>query len=617
MTGVTDEAINPELMRYWQEKAADAATAPPPVETPDIAEELPPLQGRHASWRRANEKRIRMIELLAHNLTVKEACAELGISYSTYASWRERIKGFKEKADAAKLRAERRDGQHWDGSIGSFNAHFFGEPPTWFQLRALDEMEHMPRGNILMVLWPPGFGKTSTFENHASRKLALDPSWRFLVGCESREIAQRILGKVMDRMNPMGPTPAYVDRFGPFIPQGGASMRQLWSDTRFRVHKARHSDQRDYSMRALSVGSKQTVSSRTDHFHLDDIQSTTTLNLTPKIVRWIRQDVFSRAGEEGITTIFGTRVDDGDALEELLDDPNLDESIMKTIILPAIYTDPVDNTVKSLWPERWPLEALERQIAKVGQEAFDRNYLQKPGANTKGRGTFSKDAVEPCQDPAISLMHRAPAGSILYLTLDPSIGGRNCVMALQPTHDQRLIVRRIVEDTDLKSNAQIANVVDGVITFTEADGAMATDLVIEAMAFQKGLMHDESILELRKNHGIALRDHLTGWNKYDDSIGVASMVKDFNEKRIVLPWAADDYTRFMIGELKRQLYAWKPGKRGNVLRQDMVMCLWFGWIMWRERWKKPGEGKRNQSGFQAQGLPYAPTRSGLLVPTGR
>lgn len=612
------DAVNPDLVRYWNEKAEDARHEPLPSTEVEIQEVMPPLQGRHRSWREATDKRNKMLELLRTNLTVKEACAELGVAYSTYASWRARIKGFAERADAAKLQAERRSDAPWDGSQASFHARYFGEPPTWFQLRCIDEMNTMPRGSVLMVLWPPEFGKTSTFENHASYKLAMDPNYRFLVAGLSREIAQRILGKIMDRMNPMGSAPEYVNRFGPFVPQGSAThMRQLWSDTRFRVYKARHSDQRDYSMRALSVNSKQTVSSRTDHFHLDDIQDTNTLNLTQKTVRWIRQDVFSRAGQSGITTLFGTRVDDGDALEALLDDPDLDDSVMKTIILPAVYADPLDNnTIKSIWPEKWPLEALERQRKLVGQDAFDRNYLQKPGANTKGRGAFAKDTVEPCLDPTISLMHRGAAGSIVYIGVDPAIGGRNCILATEATVDNKLIVRRIQEDIDLKSNLQIANALANTIVYVEADGALVTDVVIEAMAFQKGLMHDESILELRNLHGFALRDHLTGWNKYDAEIGVPSMAKDFAERKIILPWADDETTRFLIGQLKSQLYAWKPGVRGNRLRQDMVMALWFCWIMWRERMKKPVEGKRSHQGFRRDGLPYAPTSSGLLLPTG-
>jgi hypothetical protein len=154
------------------------------------------------------------------------------------------------------------------------------------------------------------------------------------------------------------------------------------------------------------------------------------------------------------------------------------------------------------------------------------------------------------------------------------------------------------------------------IEFCSAGGATVTDVVIEAMAFQKGLVHDENLLELRDYWGFSIRDHLTGWNKYDPDIGVPSMAESFRKHEIVLPYGEDSYTRFEIDELCRQLYAWKPGVRGNRLRQDRVMALWFSWIMWRERWKKPAAGVNHMGeGFRREGLPYRPTRSGLLLPS--
>jgi len=94
------------------------------------------------------------------------------------------------------------------------------------------------------------------------------------------------------------------------------------------------------------------------------------------------------------------------------------------------------------------------------------------------------------------------------------------------------------------------------------------------------------------------------------------MAESFRKHEIVLPYGEDSYTRFEIDELVRQLYAWKPGVKGNRLRQDRVMALWFCWIMWRERWKRPANGASTMSdGFRREGLPYRATRSGLLLPS--
>jgi hypothetical protein len=112
-----------------------------------------------------------------------------------------------------------------------------------------------------------------------------------------------------------------------------------------------------------------------------------------------------------------------------------------------------------------------------------------------------------------------------------------------------------------------------------------------------------------------MREHLTGWNKYDEDIGVPSMVGSFERGDIILPWADDDLTRAEIGELCRQLRAWKPKARGSKLRQDRVMALWFAWILWQSRRReRPNADK--ESTFKREGLPYGRTASGLIVPVG-
>jgi len=571
--------------------------------------------GNHKGHAQAEQRRRNIIVHLRANKSVGEACEIEGITYHTYASYRQRYPQFAAKCDEARTLASLGQDAGYDGSAASFISEFFGHVPTWFQLMFIQELEKTPPGNILMVLWPPEFGKTTTFENHASRKLALDPSFRFLCASESKSIAQKILGRVMDRMDPNGAAPEYVERFGPFMPQtGDGRARQAWSDTRFSVRGARRTDERDYSMMAVGAGSKNIVSTRTDHAHVDDIQSTNTIAQTNKFVNWFRQDLLSRPGETGITTVCGTRVAEGDFYEALMDDPDLDQSIMKVLRFPAIITDHDTGEEKSLWPEKWPLEKLERQKKKVGAEAWDRNYMQNPGVSSRGRGTFDKEAVEPCKNSDYSLTQSASPNSIVYVGLDPALGGKNCIMAVEATPDYKLIVRRIIEDVDLKTNSQIIDRLGQTIEYVSRDGGVVTDVVIEAMAFQKGLIYDENLLELRDYWGFSIRDHLTGWNKYDPDIGVPSMAESFRKQEIVLPYGDDNYTRFEIDELCRQLYAWKPGVRGNRLRQDRVMALWFCWIMWRERWKQPTGTTSTGTSWRKEGLPYRSTQSGLLLP---
>lgn len=573
---------------------------------------------RDDQHQQANRRKAAFLDLIKEGHTIPQALAhpDVGVSNSAYKKWRERDSYFAMNVDLA------RSGRNsivdkWNGSHSTFATTYFGMSYAWFQLLYLEELEKLPPGNILMALWPPEHGKTTTYENYASEKLATDPEWRGTVASENLTIATKIVSRIKNRMEPEGPYPKYVADWGPFKPQTGMGtgnkVAQPWGATYFNVFKKQSHDERDYSLMALGMGSS-IVSTRTDHLHIDDIQSVKTLGQTAKIESWFRQDALSRPGEHGITTIAGTRVGEDDFYERIADDPELD-GILKVMRFKAIMTDTMTGEQVALWPERYNLDQLDRQRRKVGQEAWDRNYMQAPGASNTNR-TFTDEAIERALNPMLSLEHRCSSNSVIYIGLDPALGGNNVIVACEVTPEGQLIVRRIREDVGLQQNEQIMAALGDVVQWCTISGGRVTDTVIESMVFQRGLARDERLQDLAYYYGFACREHLTGWNKYDENIGVASMVSSFLSGEIVLPWAEDDLTRNEIGELIRQLKAWKPGKRGNKLRQDRVMALWFVWILWRSRWKFADPDMGNPQAWRRKALPYSGTRGGLVLPVG-
>jgi len=571
-------------------------------------------------YREAEERRQALLVHVRNGLSITDGCREpdVNVSIRTYEGWRRKHPYFVVEMDKARL--ETNGGAleaKWTGDHASFGKTYFDMEYASFQLAWLNEIDKMRPGNIVLSLWPPEHGKTTTYENLACERLAVNPNWRGTVASENLTIAKKIVGRIKHRMEPAGPFKKFVRDFGPFKPKTGMeadqTVAQPWSSQYFNVYKKSMHDERDYSLMALGWKSS-IVSTRTDHLHLDDLQSVNTINDTNKLEDWVRQDALSRPGEHGITSIAGTRVGEDDVYERFAEDPHLD-GILKVIKFPAIITDYTDmnNPVqKPLWPERYTLEMLERQRRKVGEEAWNRNYMQNPAANRKN-ATFTPENVEHCLNPQLSLLHhRATPKSICYVTLDPAIGGINCVMGLEIGH-RKMTVRAIREQSNLSSNEQIMSELNQVVWMLNQT-AQVTDVVIESMNFQRGLARDERLQDMQRHYGFAIREHLTGWNKYDEDIGVPSMVTSFIKGEIELPWAEDDYTRHEIGELLRQLYAWKPKARGSKLRQDRVMALWFGWILWRNRWKHAPDGI-NASGFK-RNVPWSGTKSGLIVPVG-
>jgi len=560
-------------------------------------------------------RRRAVLELVIAGVQLGDALAQVKITRNTYLKWRQRYKEFAAQIDVARVGMQALDVEY-DGTHAQFAYRYFGKTFAAHQLMFINEMENTPPGNILMSLWPPEHGKTSTFEDFVCEKYATQPDYRCTIASENQTISKRILGKIKHRMEPGGPTPRYVKDFGPFKPMTGMASddtyAQPWTSDHFNIVKKRMSDERDYSCQALGFGAS-IVSTRTDHLHIDDLQSTKSLARTDQMEEWFRQDALSRPGEYGITTIAGTRVGEDDIYARLADDPNL-EGILKVIRYPAVRTNIVTGEQEALWPERYNLDQLERMRRKVGEEAWDRNYMQAPASNSKNR-TFTDEAIEASLHPMYSLQHHVTEGAIVYVTLDPALGGMNCVMALEVTPDDKLIIRKIMERQNLRQNEQIMSDVEHVVKWCNLTGRV-TDVVIETMNFQKGLANDERLSDIKNRLGFAIRPHLTGNNKYDENIGIPSMVSSFLRGEIVLPYAEDELTRNEIDELIRQLKAWRPGKRGNKLRQDRVMALWFGWILWQNRWKSRGLEMANTGAFTRQGLPYKGVQGGLVLPVG-
>lgn len=565
----------------------------------------------------SRRRRQALLELVQAGVSISDAIrdARVSVSMSAYSKWRQRDREFAAQVDIARAGMESVT-VGWDGTRTSFAAHYFGMQYAAFQLMFLDEIDRMPPGNIVMCLWPPEHGKTTTYENYASQELAVNPNTRLTVASENLTIAKKIVGRIRNRMEPSGPFKDYVRQFGPFKPPSGQSrqdaMAQPWTSTIFNVYKKHDQDERDYSMMALGQSSS-IVSTRCDHLHIDDIQSLKTLNKSAAIEGWFRQDALSRPGEHGKTSIVGTRVGEDDIYERIADDEDLD-GILKVIKFKAImtdYTDPANPVERPLWPERYTLDNLDRQRRKVGPEAWDRNYMQNPGASRKD-AVFLDEHIDPCKNEMRSLHHLASDGSVVYIGLDPALGGVNCVIACE-LGEKKLIVRAIRERDGLRTNEQIMQELNQVV-FRMNTTARVTDVVVEAMNFQRGLSRDERLMDMKSHYGFAVREHLTGLNKYDEDIGVASMVTSFIKGEIELPWADDDMTRNEIGELIRQLKAWKPKARGSKLRQDRVMALWFIWILWRNRWKSTDVAD-TADGFKRH-VPWRGTQMGLIIPVG-
>lgn len=575
-------------------------------------------------YAQAAARREIVLALVKQGQGIEEALADqrVNVSHSAYRKWRGRYPKWATEVDVARsVFFKKRGGNLHDMTSAQFAKLYFGRERTWFQQRWIESVQALPPGNILLTLWPPEYGKTSTFEDYATETIARNPAWCCTVASENGQIAEKIIGTVKNRMEPNGPTRAFIRDWGPFRADSssGPSMRQPWAKQYFSVKDHQMTDQRDYNMLAIGWGSS-TVSIRTDHLHVDDLCSTKSIQQSKEQLNWLRQDALTRPGESGISTISGTRVDDGDPYESLLDDDEMiDAGILEILKFPAIWYDGEGNP-QPLWPDKHDLVQLERIRIKIKDRAFDRNYLMEPN-RSKTKTTFVQTGRDASYQRNRTLnvpdeWDGRSAKPHMVLSLDPGMDpGYSCFGAWHITKEwMRLIY---FDETDkFMQNEEIIGQIAGGARIC-APHYKLRHASIEAMNFQRGLARDEDLKSLAERYNFTIGEHYTGVNKYDPTIGIATMATDFNAGRIQLPYNPDDeYTKTEIDEFWLQFKRWKPGKRGTELRMDRVMMTWFAWIYWIEHresldpppataWKREGLG----SGILGQ--PYQP-----IFPTG-
>jgi hypothetical protein len=541
---------------------------------------------------------------------IAQARAVVDVSVSGYSKWRGRYPEFRAEVDFIRNGTVRQPGKGYDGDFPTFRRDYLGTDTPLFQIEMVDAYSRVAPGNILLVLMPPEHGKTTTYEDYATRMLALHgETWRATVASEKQKMAIKILARIKKRLIS---NVELIRKFGPFRSELGAERsEQAWAADFFNVWSKRDQDERDYSMVALGFGSA-VAGTRTDHLHIDDVQSLKSLPQTEKILDEFRQDWLSRPGEDGITTIAGTRVGETDFYERL--EEEIGPDILKVIRLPAIVPDTTpgapEGALRPLWHERYTMDQLERQRRKVGEEAWARNYMQSP--RPTGVRTFVDSVIEPSLNKLRKLHTPPERGRPSVLALDPALGSFAPVMAAQFTPEQ-MTVTHLWEGVGFGRNEQLFDLVTDGLHYCRHHGADVSDLIVESNAMQKGLARDDRLNKLTGEYGFTVHEHLTGTQKYDSAIGIPAMARDLRLNRIDLPYAGDETTRYWIDELIRQLKAWRPNVKGNVLRMDRVMVMWFLWLRWKDT---RGVEKADTSAFDRAGLgSWSETRTGLSVPS--
>lgn len=545
------------------------------------AKEREALLSSDGRTQQANIRRSKVIELVGEGLTPEKACREVDISTKTYYAWRRDYPGFKTQVDLARQKWQESQGSlKWDTFLG-FRKRFFGFDTYQPQMRIADAIESAADMEVVLVLVPPEFGKTTLVEDKICEILAKDPDHRIAYISEGSGHSRKVGSRIRRRMTDTVEFGDYIARFGPFYVDGQEKEGKVWTAERFTVNHAGH-DERDYSFEARGARSN-IQGSRVDTLVLDDIQSLKSLSQTGFLITQLRQEWLTRLGKKGRCIIIGNRVGVGDFYEEAIDK----ELIDRLIEIPA-----VDEEGHSTCPELWPDDLLAKRRKQVGEDVWARTYMQNPIA--AGTVTFTEDVIEAAKDKNRTI--KKVDGIDTVMSLDPGLGGGNSLTVCQFTSSGLLAVDQVTD----YGFGRTEEILERVAAF--ASMYKPSYFIIEMMAFQQALGKDDRMLALAEKHGFRIYPHVTSDNKFDPSYGVASMATAMHMKELTFPWAnerAQDTFQPLFDEMR----IWRPFVRGVKLRQDRVMSLWFIYLWWQNH-RHAMEFEAKKDTFKRRGLPY-------------
>jgi hypothetical protein len=316
--------------------------------------------------------------------------------------------------------------------------------------------------------------------------------------------------------------------------------------------------------------------------------------------------VITRVGATGTLIIAGTRVASIDLYKEIRNPDHWSggRSPFTYLAMPAVleFADKRENWV-TLWPKSdrpWDgadehddpdlVTADEDGLYPKwdGKRLFERRSEVNPStwALVYQQQDVEEDAVFPplLVNSCINRMRKpgkinpgAPGHPmsgqwVTILGFDPAMTGKAAMVAYAVDRHtgKRLVldVYNMAQPTPQKIRALME---EWVLKYRPIE------MRVEINAHQKAYALDEDLRVWMMNHGVQMREHFTGKNKWDVNFGVASMSSLFGTVRegkhqdnnvIELPDASNEHMKALVN----QLLTWKPDTKNPT---DCVMALWF------------------------------------------
>jgi len=447
-----------------------------------------------------------------------------------------------------------------------------------FHIRLIDTALYESRG---LVLFPAGHGKTTLIsELLPILRLIRDPNSRGVIVQKNDDDAAAVMASIKAELEQ---NEKLIADWGPFKPDPntypqdeGKRWQSTWIDVhhRTRIHKSP-------TIAAFGAGARNVLGHRSDWLVCDDVvteKNSATEEQRYKHLQWFTLAVETsgekkKAGESaGNITVVGTMFHPHDLYASIIAKTKADGSaVYKHHREDAIRDEATEET---LWPERWTWKELMDLRADIGALSFNKRYRNKPVDESEQH--FKEEQLrglpphKGCLDRGRTLEEVDPTWRIIQ-GFDPAIGvsrghkfcGHIVIGVPHEAKDHRMVVD--IDRAQLTLPEQVDRIIHTAMSYQNIQTS-----VIEVNAYQRGLV--QAIEQRCEQMGIPpihMTPHVTGRNKADPSIGIASLGPLVEKSLLRLPYGDEESIRrsemLMQEMIEYPFFAYS----------DLLMALWF------------------------------------------
>jgi hypothetical protein len=382
-------------------------------------------------------------------------------------------------------------------------------------------------------------------------RLGRDPTLRFAIVSNTSNMAAKIANQIA----------RYIERSDELhrvFPNLVPDPNMPWNTEQLSVKRPTIS--KDPSVNTLGVGSN-TQGARIDEAILDDVlnrENTRTDYMRRETKDWYYKTIPGRMTHRGRIVAIGNAFHPEDLLHHLAGNP-----VWKGYKYPIIRQDGT-----SAWPERWPMERIERRKQELGPlESMSQLMCEAVDDSTS---RFKRDWIESCKlrgegKSLVYALREVPAGCRVYCGVDLGVG-------LKANNDLTVFFVLFIHPNG-----------DREVLWVESGRWVATDIMSKVVDLHQRYhcifvvennASQEFLVQILQHHtSIPIIPFTTGKNKADPSFGVEAMGAEMasNPPKWIIP-SQDGRCHPEVDAWIGEMLSYHPEAHAG----DRLMASWIG-----------------------------------------